>query len=260
MVAPISFINTASYNKYKQHSTQNKSNVSFGARDEYEKLLISSRHDPRTSLFFRYQNDRPFNIVKNTIEEIFKKIHHPKMLIVGVGRGQEPFSYMAVIREILKKDPVYANKSLDSVVDLNCVDLQPKISDAELKSASRVMAFNTSPSTNAPSCFNRDLFGNYEVIPEIFNYVRKIFNNPAKSKWNTLIQDFAAKCKPESYHIISMNNVLMYIDDVNAKIKTLKNVLNMLAPNGILITDTKLGIMIPENFKQIAPGILQRIK
>ncbi len=76
----------------------------------------------------------------------------------------------------------------------------------------------------------------FKAKDSIINYVSKTFKE--KTNWNTKIEKYSANAPSAKFNLISINNVLMYIDDYGQKVKTMENLARMLKPNGILVTDT----------------------
>lgn len=257
MLMPISLSANTRTNPQKQRST------SFCARLEYE--ILKDIYGVRTrasSLFRRGSNygDQCANFkdVINAIKLVLKKTAKPKILIVGVGEAQEPLSILAVI-ESLKK-----GKHLRSVVDLNCVDLQPKLSEKTVT--------NCSYMTNDKPMFARQSFVRlksrydgfvYKIKSNIVRYLKGVFNNPTKTKWDTKVEEFVERCPKETYDVISINNVLIYIHSQEKKFDVLKKLTEMLKPGGILITDLNDEVQRQncdwtKTFKNLSPGIWQK--
>lgn len=246
--ANLNYQNSASLQKPCQ-------SVNFGTRPEFLELQrIYS--NPRYSYFFRRSED--FSNVVKAFRQMYASVQKPKVLVVGVGRGEEPLTYLAVIKDIFKNDP------LDKVVDMNCVDLQPKISGLVLKNNSFTESYST-------VLFAKDSFicdaitGKFFVKPNIFNYLIKTFNNPQKSHWDTSIEEYSSKCQKETYDMISMNKVLMYLKDKETQVKTVDKLFDMLKPDGIIISDSEHDFMSwdlrnAKNIKKINPGIWQKQK
>ena len=99
------------------------------------------------------------------IESLFKQIfnsnmYHPKkMLIIGIGKSQEPFSYLASIGGIAK------GRTIKDCVDLYSVDLQSKPSHLELKESAfcDLLDYQTFPKY-AKDCFVKDNAKNWLEI------------------------------------------------------------------------------------------------
>lgn len=257
MINPLRFNTIKSINHNKTNSAQNKPNIAFCARPEYEKIDRDNL-DARASYFFRrgaYYEREKFQDVIDAIKLLLSGKEPPKILIAGLGRAQEPLSYLAVIKDLSE------NKPLESLVDLHCVDLQPKISNTDLDN----YAYLDTP--KAPM-FTKESFEyikngsgkahhHYKIKSDILEYLKEVFNNPQKTKWDTKIEEFSAKCPKKSYDMISINNVLMYIDDFKVRTNTIKNISKMLKQGGILITDMSMQHL--RGFKSIKPGILKKM-
>ena len=113
-----------------------------------------------------------------------EKLPEPqKMLIAGIGNSQEPFSYLAVIKDL------FQNKKLTEVLDLHTIDLQSKPKDEKLKLDSFLDFGNCSGPEYAKSSFLEDdalkyggfYFQKYRVIDEIFNYLKSVYENKNKA-------------------------------------------------------------------------------
>lgn len=244
--------------KNKKSSIRNKSNVSFCAENANKKPVVEYL-GPQISLYFRKGFKRSFNDIVNAIRTVMTIQQLPKILIVGVGKAQEPLSYLAVIQNMFKFKPI------ESLVDLNCVDFQPKISDEKLAEYSKYPLKTVPEYASGGFVSTNDVYHPNVFKPEITQYLKNIFNNPNKSRWNTKIEDFAEICPKETYNIISINNVLMYIKNHDAVIRTLENIAGMLKVNGVLITDECVD-NYPSTYKflsdfiHLAPGIWKKIK
>lgn len=160
------------------------------------------------------------------------------MLIVGIGRSQEPFSYLASIKELIK------DKKLKDVLNLQTVDLQAKPTKNILLSCTHYGGFWGKEPIFAKSSFIKyaQMYGDtvlqtgFRVNDEIFDYLYKTYNN--KSKWATRIQDDIKNYPDNSFDVLSMNNVLGYIEDDDEYYSTIKNMPRIVKPNGFIITDT----------------------
>lgn len=264
LITPI-HLNTV--NPYKKSKTGlNKpyqSSITFGQRPEFG-LLSYTYRDPLASVFFRRgtsyacQSNKFADVVK-TLKELYKLQPAPKILVVGVGKAQEPLSYLAVIKDLNKTKPV------ESAVDLHCVDLQDKITDGNLEKYAFMQEYE-SPRFAEESFENisknpkKNLF---RIKPELLNYLKKIFNNPEKTKWETKIQDFAIACKSKVYDMVSINNVLLYIRNKKERIQLIQDLTRIIKENGFLVTDPDEEIYMKkilnmENFKRINDGIWQK--
>lgn len=237
-------------------------NINFCARPEYDRL--ASEFSVRASNYFRRGGcygcaSEEFKNVVDVIKLVCSNNKKPKILIAGIGEAQEPFSILAVIRDTHKRKP------LESVVDLNCVDLQPKISDSDLDNyaycdslepmfAKRSFDYVENPTYRS--------YYPYKVKPEIQDYLRGVFDDESRTKWDTKIEDFSAQCPAESYDMITFNNTLGYIEGKDKVLETMGNICRILKPNGILITDPydQYREMFPvlSNFKKISDGIWQK--
>ena len=205
------------------------------------------------------------------IEELFYKIFkfndkQKNMLIIGICRSQEPFSYLASIKGILN------DKSLKNNIDLNIIDLQSKPTPYELKLSAfpGLHDYEVYPKY-AEKSFVYDSYDNFigknkkneqqiygmrsfiselinikkstvapsakRVNDEIFKFLSDTYNNPQKAKWNSRVQDAIQEYPDKLFDIISANNVIPYIMSENEISKTLNNIKRVLKTNGYFITD-----------------------
>ena len=200
----------------------------------------------RASSFFRrgvvLGETSYFKDVIDVFSTLFNKNTNDKksMLIVGIGRSQEPFSYLASIKELIK------DKKLKDVLNLQTVDLQAKPTKNILLSCTHYGGFWGKEPMFAKSSFIKyaQMYGDtvlqtgFRVNDEIFDYLYKTYNNKSKSKWATRIQDDIKNYPDNSFDVLSMNNVLGYIEDDDEYYSTIKNMPRIVKPNGFIITDT----------------------
>ena len=200
----------------------------------------------RASSFFRrgvvLGETSYFKDVIDVFSTLFNKNTNDKksMLIVGIGRSQEPFSYLASIKELIK------DKKLKDVLNLQTVDLQAKPTKNILLSCTHYGGFWGKEPIFAKSSFTKyaQMYGDtvlqtgFRVNDEIFDYLYKTYNNKSKSKWATRIQDDIKNYPDNSFDVLSMNNVLGYIEDDDEYYSTIKNMPRIVKPNGFIITDT----------------------
>lgn len=200
----------------------------------------------RASSFFRrgvvLGETSYFKDVIDVFSTLFNKNTNDKksILIVGIGRSQEPFSYLASIKELIK------DKKLKDVLNLQTVDLQAKPTKNILLSCTHYGGFWGKEPMFAKSSFIKyaQMYGDtvlqtgFRVNDEIFDYLYKTYNNKSKSKWATRIQDDIKNYPGNSFDVLSMNNVLGYIEDDDEYYSTIKNMPRIVKPNGFIITDT----------------------
>lgn len=200
----------------------------------------------RASSFFRrgvvLGETSYFKDVVDVFSTLFNKNTNDKksILIVGIGRSQEPFSYLASIKELIK------DKKLKDVLNLQTVDLQAKPTKKILLSCTHYGGFWGKEPMFAKSSFIKyaQMYGDtvlqtgFRVNDEIFDYLYKTYNNKSKSKWATRIQDDIKNYPDNSFDVLSMNNVLGYIEDDDEYYSTIKNMPRIVKPNGFIITDT----------------------
>lgn len=200
----------------------------------------------RASSFFRrgvvLGETSYFKDIIDVFSTLFNKNTNDKksILIVGIGRSQEPFSYLASIKELIK------DKKLKDVLNLQTVDLQAKPTKNILLSCTHYGGFWGKEPMFAKSSFIKyaQMYGDtvlqtgFRVNDEIFDYLYKTYNNKSKSKWATRIQDDIKNYSDNSFDVLSMNNVLGYIEDDDEYYSTIKNMPRIVKPNGFIITDT----------------------
>ena len=200
----------------------------------------------RASSFFRrgvvLGETSYFKDIIDVFSTLFNKNTNDKksILIVGIGRSQEPFSYLASIKELIK------DKKLKDVLNLQTVDLQAKPTKNILLSCTHYGGFWGKEPMFAKSSFIKyaQMYGDtvlqtgFRVNDEIFDYLYKTYNNKSKSKWATRIQDDIKNYPDNSFDVLSMNNVLGYIEDDDEYYSTIKNMPRIVKPNGFIITDT----------------------
>ena len=201
-----------------------------------------------------------FKDVISALIKVFNTDGKKRMLISGIGHSQEPFSMLAVVKNILCDRPIKKN------LDLHIVDLQSKPDDKALFEHS---FFDGYEPKFVPSSFVRENATNYginkclrwRVTDDIFKYLKSVYNNPQKSKWDTPIQEAIKTYPDETFDVISINNTLGYIKNTDTIEETLKEIVRVMKPGGIFITDTYKyyrGVLIGKT-KEIYPGIYQKI-
>lgn len=224
------------------------------------------------SSFFRRGVVLGSNNVFNDVVKIFSSLFSEKsddnksMLIVGIGHSQEPFSYLAVIKELIK------NKKLDDVLHLQTVDLQAKPTRNVLLNCSHYDAYFHKQPEFAKTSFVKyaqfygDIFAGtgYRVNDEIFNYLYNTYNDANKSKWATRIQDEIKSYSDNLFDVLSINNVLGYIENDDEYYSTIKNLPRIIKPDGYLITDTMYDQLFKElgldnSLKKISFGIYKKV-
>lgn len=241
----ISSINTYYPQMHRSPVVQNVQSPSFTHHKDYDELCYRHGIDPlgryivNSSSYFRrgHYYGKPIDSYKDvidTFEDVFKDKKYPKkMLVVGVADSQEPFSYLASIKEIVGRKP------LKKVLDLHIVDLKSKPS--RFDNDCSAYFDNPYPPIYAQSSFVLERNSNmYKVNNEIFKYLTSTYDNKQKSQWETRIQDASLQYPSESFDIISIHNVLPYIknkEGQNSVDLTLENLYRSLKPGGVLIAD-----------------------
>ena len=216
--------------------------MSFKAHPDLALLKNKYPEQYNVSCYFRHSifalPGNEYKRIIKTLYDVFKSSPEKKsMLIGGIGDSQEPFSLLAVIKNITKKP-------LDEVLDLHIVDIKDKPDSKLLFQQSYydglhapLFAKNSFIETKK----YRKLFGlepKYRVDDEIYDYLKKTYDDAQKSKWETRIQDAVKEYPNEKFNIVSINNVLQYIDNLSIIKTTLKNVVRTMKPKGVFFTDT----------------------
>lgn len=181
---------------------------------------------PTCSLLFRKKGNRLFVAIANTIKKVCNRNPKPSMLIVGVGNGEKPISYLATIKTL------FPGRTLDEIVDLNCVDILSRVPESELMEHAKWPAGSPLPNyakkgfhlvTDSVSHSRKFL-----PQPEILDFLGKVFDK--NTQWETKIESYASKAAEDSYHLISINNVLCYIEDSDARKKLMEDIARILKP------------------------------
>lgn len=226
-----------SYNSYS--APYNRRKPVFAAHPDFVEL--SSHFNIKASRYFRRGGyygfpSGEFADVIGTLRKYF--VNNPfdekvKMLIGGVADSQEPFSMLAVIKNMIGR------KKLDDVLDLYIVDLQSPPSGYKLYMDS-FYDYKGLPKF-AQSSFVREPFTksqfHYRVKGEILDYLASVYANPEKAKWDSRLQEKVHDFKDESLDIVSVNNTLTYIKSTNTIIDTVKKIIDLLKQGGAFITD-----------------------
>jgi hypothetical protein len=238
LIHSIKNANTSNYNLPK---------INFTAHPDFYKFNSTK------SCYFRrgvvaLANNEGYADIENLFCKIFQsKLNKPKkMLIIGIGHSQEPFSYLASIKGIIKSNP------LNKAVDLYVVDLQskPKYNELRLNAFPNLFPYETFPKYASESFIKDVKFSktkpnnlspikyyiytkmqkpahpstDYRVNDEILKFVKESYNNPEKSKWDSRIQEVITNFSDNEFDIISANNVLPYIDVDYDIINTIKHI------------------------------------
>ena len=225
--------NNSYFNKQKQ-------NKSFKAHPDFDRLaklyqIKASSYFRRGALFGSPSDE--FESVAQTLLEYFAKDMDSKktMLIAGIADSQEPFSYLAVLKNY------FPHKLLKEILDLYIVDLQSQPSSQKIKKDSFFDCYyKPDYATNSFVKDDGSKYGGFKyqkwrVKSEITNYLTKVYRNAKKSMWDSRIQEAINKYPNEKFDIVSINNTLIYIEDKSLIEKTLQQVIRILKPNGIFI-------------------------
>lgn len=222
----------------------NRNYPTFKAHPEFETL--KKGYNVTASSFFRRSQyygspDVEFRDVQKTLTDVFQpNLKDPKeILIAGIGNSQEPFSFLAVINNLLGKKP------LKEGVDMYFVDLQSQPPKDKLLKQSFFDSHGVPPF--APESFVEDSKNNliknfiFRVKDEIYKYLCKAYSNPKKSMWETKIQDAIRTYPDEKFDVISMNNIIGYIAKPEERNEVFKHASRCLKKGGVLITDPYKG-------------------
>lgn len=232
------------------------------------------------------------------VEEVFKKVFGlaenklKNLLIIGIGNSQEPFSYLASIKSILKEKPLNKNLGLYTV-DLQskpsedniwqhafydgCYEdnIEPRFALDSFVKDRRIFRKPEKIEASYESLYtylyllnqkreqtNENLY--YRVNDEILNFLKNTYNNPEKSKWDSPIQEAILEYPDKTFDIISANNVLPYIISEDEILKTINRIRRTLKTGGYFITDPyeppywmrRAGVF--DSLKEIKKGIYQK--
>ena len=237
-ISPVYLCNQNNFNQTKIQ----KRNLNFTHHPDFVELV--KKYEVTASNYFRrggYYGDVSENFIDviNTLKLFFDKNMGNKvtMLIGGIAESQEPYSMLAVIKSLIGK------KRLKDVLDLYIIDLQSKPEDKTVFLQS--FYDDRWQPEYVPESFVREETTNYgykrlhryKVKPDIYKYLLSVYNNPAKAKWETRIQDGIKDFSDKNFDIISVNNTLLYIFDYKNKMDTVQNIQNKIKQNGVFITD-----------------------
>lgn len=284
-ITPVTYANTYNQNRH------NPKKVSFTHHPDFYKF------NSVASCYFRHGSvllsGKMYTKLETLFANVFKKSDKPRqILIAGIGSSQEPFSYMASIKGIIK------NKKLKNYVDLYTVDLQSKPSEKELKKQALPHLFEheTFPKY-AKKGFVKDSYDKwlgykeqedkispvekylysiltpdpkketkvFRVNDEIFDFVKETYANPSKSKWESRIQEAILEYPDAKFDIISANNILPYIHDDDVEISTIKQIGRALKKNGYFITDpyefrrASIKLAGLDNLREVSSGVYQKV-
>lgn len=269
-------------NSKRHNPCYNKTIPNFTAHPDFKKICT-------TSCYFRRGPIKLPHERYNDIEVVFSKIFGAelkepiKMLIIGIGKSQEVFSYLASIKGII------GNKPLKDCLDLYIVDLQSKPSKEQLwfDSFSDLLPHEKFPKYAGKSFVAdykytypkpepgvsptehlkffkmiKSIERRYRVKNEIFDFVWETYNNPQKSKWSSPIQDVITHYRDEEFNTVSANNILGYIILDNEYFKTLSNIKRIIKTGEYFISDPLSYVEDREIFntyRQVYWGIYQKI-
>ena len=243
---------------------------SFGHHKDFHRLMQD--YEVTASSYFRrgsfYGSPcEKFTDIIDALKLFFKRkmsVKNPPktMLIGGIGQSQEPFSLLAVIKNLIGK------KKLEKILDLNIVDLQSKPAEKELFYQSFYDSYGK-PRYVSDSFIIEDnpehgcgRLNKYRVCDEIYNYLSSVYSNETKSQWETRLQDAVKTLPDESIDIVSINNTIGYVNNYEEGMDIVKNIYRALKTGGIFITDPEYrqfrNVFSPEVSDEIYEGIYRK--
>ena len=223
---------------------KNKKQLTFNAHPDFK--LLAKNYDIKASSYFRRggfygcPSDEYIDVVR-ILKNIFNTENSEKkrMLIAGIGDSQEPFSLLAVIKNLIK------DKKLKDILDLGIVDLQSKPREKFLFKQSFFDNFDGALPYYAKDSFIEDNGEKYglkaykrlRVTDEILDFLKQTYHDSKKSHWNSRVQDVVKVMDDGQYDIVSINNTIGYINDENVVADTLNNIKRIIKKGGVFITD-----------------------
>lgn len=223
---------------------RNTKPINFNAHPDYN--LLARNYNIKASSYFRRGDvygspSAEFLDVVKILNNIFgvEDFKRKRMLIAGIGDSQEPFSLLAVIKNIIK------NKPLKDVLDLDIVDIQPKPCDKKLFEQSYFDNYIAALPSYAKDSFIKDdgikygleSYKRFRVKDDILDFLKQTYNDSRKSHWDSRVQDVVKVMDNEKYNVVSINNTFLYINDRNVIADTLNNIKRILKMEGVFITD-----------------------
>ena len=239
------------------------SNLSFSHHPDFDRLikdfpLCASAYFRRGSVVPGASPD--FIDIVRVFNNVFKTDGIKKLLIIGIANSEEPLSYLSTIKQIKKDKPV------DMFLDLHILDLQSK-PDKEKVFIDSYLVYEDLPDY-AKDSFIYDpehsewSFHKYRVADDIFRFLNYTYSNNKKSKWETRVQEGITEYPENCFDIISVNNVLFYLDTKEID-PTVENIYRALKLRGYMITEDDIYIQnnkIYDRFVRVANGIFKKIK
>ena len=242
----------------KYNYTKNKQ-LNFNAHPELVRIKSNYPQHYKLSCWFRHGLE---TFTSENYQKVVKWLSSMdwssknRMLIAGIGNSQEPFSHLAVIKNISKKP-------LKDVLDLRIVDLQDKPNKIKLycqsfydREKAPIYAFDSFVETQK----YRKILGlnpKYKVNNEIFDFLKSTYNDSQKSLWGTPVQQAVKNYPDDFFNIISINNVFCYIKrDLIQPI--INNITRISKHNGVVITDKSESIsdmFLSQGFNKLEDGI-----
>lgn len=258
--------------KYKedhpQITAENYNEILNVAHPDFFALKAKVR-DITASCFFRHGSfygtwSEAFQDVVNVFGKLFKPNQKKPvdMLIVGIGKSQEPFSYLATIKELVNE------KQLKDVLNLHTIDIQGRPPKEAMFEYSFFEGHEKPPFASSSFVLDDIMFNSkvvsraYRVNDEILSFLSDSYGSN-NSKWATRVQDVIADYEPNKFDVVSANNVLGYINDDSEFYHSITHLLKAIKKKGFLISDEGLKDYLVElnlnnNFIEIARGIWQK--
>ena len=237
--------------------------TNFGHHPDFNRLVNAKEPVTASSYFRRGYSSwgGKFTDIVKTFQTIFSEnMNTPKkMLIVGVADSQEPFSYLATIKQIIKNTPI------QNVLDLYIVDLQSAPDTEKLHKDSYTLGHLLPDYAKDGFKIKKHpqkSFYNYKIKDELFNFLNETYGNPLKSKWESRIQEVIKDYPDNYFDIISMNNVIFYLPEIDKR-STVDNIYRTIKPEGCYITEGDYYIMsskFNDKMKNLHYGIFQKLK
>ncbi len=182
-----------------------------------------------------------------------------KTLMVGVAKGQELFSYLALIYQAMHTGNADANQiiqKLQSAAAFKLVDNRAK----NISLHSQLNAGQVPPSY-ASKAFRRRL-SDYEVILPLQELAAQILDNDChwQSPAEQVVPDLLAKEGRGSYDIVSANNVLCYIDNHQERAATAQALVDLVKSGGLFVFNLTYVHGVKQNIEEAIPGFSQKFK
>jgi chemotaxis methyl-accepting protein methylase len=229
-----------------------------------ERLKVTNSY-----LFRRSGGEGTFADIAEALQKAIKSDQPTKVMVVGVGLGEEPVSILTTVSHLASQKPI------DEVIDLHCVDLCSSSDRAlNVENHATLHLYHEEWRAQMIEKFARSSFeveplpsqpeqALYRLKKPIQEYLKKVFadcdpSNPqASSHWETPIEDFSQTAPGNSFDVISYNNVAMYLGSSAIEAETMNNLCRMVKPGCFLITDPR-NYPCFKDFTRFKEGIWQK--